>query len=77
MLDAVPPDAKPADYASAIIEENCLGKQTIATAGFPFSDLRELYALDADRADLPHSAPALGNSIRREDPACPSRSPCP
>lgn len=43
---AVPTDAKPQDYASAVIEENCLGKQTVANRRHSLQHLRELYGLD-------------------------------
>jgi hypothetical protein len=43
---AVPDDAKSADYATAVVEENCLGKQTVSTRRLTFQRLRELYALD-------------------------------
>lgn len=46
-LEVLPPDAKPADYAAAIIEANCLGKRTVATRRLSVQRLRELYALDA------------------------------
>lgn len=46
VLLSVPPEAKPQDYASAIIEENCLGKQTIANRRHSLQHLRELYGLD-------------------------------
>lgn len=37
---------KPADYATAIIVENCLGKATGSTRRLTLQRLRELYALD-------------------------------
>src|SRR5438105_7859789 len=43
---AVPYDAKSADYPTAVVEENCLGKQTVSTRRLTFQRLRELYALD-------------------------------
>jgi len=46
LLEAVPPIARPADYAYAIVENNCLGKQTIATRRHSLQHLRELYSLD-------------------------------
>lgn len=39
-------DASAGDYASAIIENNCLGKRTVATRKLSFQRLSELYALD-------------------------------
>jgi hypothetical protein len=46
ILAAVPATATVADYSSAIIEGNCLSKQTVATRRHSFQHLRELYALD-------------------------------
>jgi hypothetical protein len=43
---AVPVDGKSADYATAVVEDNCLGKQTVSTRRLTFQRLRELYALD-------------------------------
>jgi hypothetical protein len=43
---AVPPSAKPEEYAAAIIDDNCLGKQTAANRRHSLQHLRELYALD-------------------------------
>jgi len=40
-------DAMLDDYASAIIENNCLGKRTVATRKLSFQRLSELYALDS------------------------------
>jgi hypothetical protein len=40
------PAASAGDYASAIIENNCLGKRTVATRKLSFQRLSELYALD-------------------------------
>jgi len=37
LLSATPVDAQPDQHANAVIEENCLGKQTVQTAGTPFS----------------------------------------
>jgi len=34
------------DYASGVIEDNCLGKRTVATRKLSFQRLSELYALD-------------------------------
>lgn len=46
VLAAVPVNGKPDEYAAAIIEENCLGKQTVSTRRLTLQRLRELYALD-------------------------------
>ncbi|MYN66267.1 MAG: hypothetical protein F4X11_14750 [Acidobacteria bacterium] len=46
LLAAVPPEAARADYAAAIIDENVLGKATIATRRWTGQRLGELYALD-------------------------------
>src|SRR5690349_11251646 len=46
-FEAVPPEAKPAEYSAAIIDANCLGKRTVATRRLSVQRLRELYALDA------------------------------
>lgn len=46
VLAAVPQTGKPDQYAAAIIDENCLGKQTVSTRRLTFQRLRELYALD-------------------------------
>jgi hypothetical protein len=43
---AVPANSKPPAYATAIVEENCLGKQTVSTRRLTLQRLRELYALD-------------------------------
>ena len=43
---SLPLSAKSAEYSSAIIEDNCLGKQTVATRRHSLQHLRELYALD-------------------------------
>lgn len=40
-------DASPEDYTTAIIEDNCLGKRTVATRKLTFQRLSELYALDS------------------------------
>ena len=42
------PDASPDDYATAVIENNCLGKRTLATRKLSLQRLSELYALDAN-----------------------------
>jgi len=46
VLAAVPANGKPDEYVAAIIEENCLGKQTVSTRRLTLQRLRELYALD-------------------------------
>jgi hypothetical protein len=46
-FEAVPREAKPAEYTAAIIEANCLGKKTVATRRLSFQRLREVYALDS------------------------------
>jgi len=46
LLATCQPDASPDDYATAIIENNCLGKRTVATRKLSFQRLSELYALD-------------------------------
>jgi hypothetical protein len=45
-LAAVPVSATAGDYSAAIIEDNCLGKQTVANRRHSLQHLRELYALD-------------------------------
>ena len=45
-LDVLPPKASRADYRSAIVEQNILGKSTEATRKESFRRLRELYALE-------------------------------
>ncbi len=46
VLADLPPDAERADYATAIIEENVLGKATSATRRLTNQRLGELYGLD-------------------------------
>ena len=46
LFAAVPLDAERDVYAEAVLEENVLGKQTVATRRHSFQRLRELYALD-------------------------------
>lgn len=46
VLAAVSPEAKRQEYADAIIEENCLSKQTVATRRLTNQRLGELYGLD-------------------------------
>jgi hypothetical protein len=45
-LAAVPPEARRADYAAAIIEANCLSKPTFSTRRLTNQRLGELYGLD-------------------------------
>ena len=46
VLEVTPTDATHADYASAIIEANCLSKATFATRRISVQRLRELYGLE-------------------------------
>ena len=46
LLAAVPPEAVRADYVAAIIDDNVLGKATIATRRWTGQRLGELYAID-------------------------------
>lgn len=46
LLDTVPDSATRADYASSIIESNCLGKATASTRRLTNQRIGELYALD-------------------------------
>lgn len=46
VLAATDPSAARADYGSAIIEANCLGKPTVSTRRLSSQRLAELYALD-------------------------------
>jgi len=46
LLTSCRPDATPEEYVSAIIEDNCLGKRTLATRRLSLQRLSELYALD-------------------------------
>lgn len=48
LLSATPVDAKPDQHANAVIEENCLGKQTVANRRHSLQHLRELYGLDSN-----------------------------
>jgi len=48
LLDSVPRDASRGDYAEAVTEDNCLGKQTTATRKLSLQRLRELYGLDPE-----------------------------
>lgn len=43
---AVPLASRPPAYGAAIVEENCLGKQTVSTRRLTLQRLRELYAFD-------------------------------
>ena len=45
-LETTPPSAARGEYATAIIEDNCLGKTTAATRRLTSQRLAELYALD-------------------------------
>ena len=46
LLNATLPEASREDYANAVVEENCLGKRTLANRRISLQHLRELYALD-------------------------------
>ena len=46
LFTSVPPEAVRADYAAAIVDDNILGKATVATRRWTNQRLRELYALD-------------------------------
>ena len=46
LLAELPPDAERADYASAVVDDNVLGKQTTATRRLTNQRLGELYGLD-------------------------------
>ena len=46
LLAAVPPGGARADYATAVVDENALGKATVATRRWTNQRLGELYALD-------------------------------
>jgi hypothetical protein len=46
LLRACPGKAGRADYVRALVEENCLGKQTLSTRRLTLQRLSELYALD-------------------------------
>ena len=47
LLGAVPGDVSRKRYEKAAIEDNCLGKRTVATRKLSFQRLSELYGLDA------------------------------
>jgi hypothetical protein len=46
VLSAAPPNSRPDAYAAAVVEDNCLAKQTAATRKHSLQHLRELYGLD-------------------------------
>lgn len=46
VLSSCKPDASRRDYLESIIEDNCLGKRTVATRKLSSQRLSELYALD-------------------------------
>jgi hypothetical protein len=46
IFQATRANADPASYAAAIVEDNCLGKRTVATRRLTRQRLTELYALD-------------------------------
>ena len=46
LLEIIPPDAKRIAYANAILDDNCLGKPTVATRKESFRHLNHLYTLD-------------------------------
>lgn len=46
LLDSIPPNASRADYLSAVVDQNVLGKQTASTRKLSAQRLSELYALD-------------------------------
>ncbi|MDQ2655647.1 MAG: hypothetical protein M3Z20_21685 [Chloroflexota bacterium] len=48
LLAAVPPNAPYSEYACAVVEENVLGKRTVANRKGTFGRLRELYALSPE-----------------------------
>ena len=47
LFDAVPGNASRAEYADAVMKENCLGKRTAANRKHSLQRLIELYALDS------------------------------
>jgi hypothetical protein len=47
LLRVASPEAKRAEYRALIVEDNCLGKRTVATRKLSDQRLSELYALDA------------------------------
>jgi hypothetical protein len=46
LLSAASPNSRREDYAAAVVEDNCLAKQTAATRKHSLQHLRELYGLD-------------------------------
>ena len=46
LLDSAPGEASRRDYADAVIDDNCLGKRTVATRKLSLQRLTELYGLD-------------------------------
>jgi hypothetical protein len=46
LLENCSTDATPEDYSTAVIENNCLGKRTVATRKLSLQRLSELYSLD-------------------------------
>jgi len=46
LLRVCPPTASRADYAKAMLEDNCLGKDTVSTRRLSVQRMSELYALD-------------------------------
>lgn len=46
LLECVQGEAVPAAYRDAVLNENCLGKPTVATRAISFQRLKELYSLD-------------------------------
>ena len=59
LFAAVSPEAARADYAAAIVDENVLGKATIATRRWTGQRLGELYRARPARRDLPGAAATL------------------
>jgi hypothetical protein len=47
LLRVCSPSASRADYVKAMVEDNCLGKQTLSTRRLTLQRMTELYALDA------------------------------
>ncbi len=46
LFDAVPGNKERLDYENAVLEDNCLSKQTLSTRKLSLQRLRELYTLD-------------------------------
>ena len=60
-FEAVPPEAKPAEYATAIIDANCRREKDGRHAP-PFCPaIAGALRIGRVRADVPHSAPTLGD----------------